>query len=96
MGDCVNIDNDCTVKKTENFVETVVDDELVLLHIVNGQFYSLKDTGRTAWNLLDEHPRFGELVDAMRQTYDVDEETCRNELQKLIGDLAKRTLVEVS
>ncbi|KLE35086.1 PqqD family protein [Aurantiacibacter luteus] len=91
----MQIDDDTRISKTENFVETVVDDEVVLLHIVNGQFYSLKDTGRAAWEMLEANPRFGDLVAAMREAYDVDEAVCRAELQTLMGELSERTLVEV-
>lgn len=91
----MQIDNDTRVSKTDNFVETVVDDELVLLHIDNGQFYSLKDTGRAAWEMLDANPRFGDLVAAMGEAYEVDEAKCRTQLQALMGDLAERTLVAI-
>ncbi|MBH5323162.1 PqqD family protein [Aurantiacibacter sediminis] len=92
----MDIANDTTIRKTDNFVETVVDDELVLLHIVNGQFYSLKDTGRRAWELLEDEKQFGSLVNAMCGEYDVAEETCRSELGKLFGELQERTLVELN
>ena len=89
------IESDCTIRKSENFVETVVDEELVLMHIVDGRFYALKDTGRHAWKLLDEHARFGDLVEAVRGDYDVSEATCREELGKLFDDLRERTLVSI-
>lgn len=92
----MDINNDAKISKTDNFVETVVDDELVLLHIINGQFYSLKDTGRRAWELLDDNPQFGQLCSAMCGEYDVTEDTCRSELGKLFGDLKERTLVEIN
>lgn len=92
----MTIPADATIRKTDNFVETVVDDEVVLLHIVNGQFYSLKDTGKRAWELLDANSRLSELVAAMQGEYDVDEATCRGELDALFADLRERTLVEVS
>ena len=91
----VTIDNNTKITKTDDCVETVVDDELVLMNIVNGLFFSLKDTGRRAWELLGEHRSFGALIDAMRSEYDVAEDTCRAELTKLIEDLQERTLVEL-
>ncbi|WP_271077309.1 PqqD family protein [Aurantiacibacter sp. MUD61] len=92
----MEISNDTEIRKTDNFVETVVDDELVLLHIINGQFYSLKDTGRRAWELLEDNKQFGSLVNAMCGEYEVAEDTCREELGKLFGDLQERTLVEIN
>ncbi|WP_158611011.1 PqqD family protein [Aurantiacibacter spongiae] len=91
----MDLRNDSTIRKTDNFVETVVDDELVLLHIVNGKFYSLKETGRRAWELLDDVDRFDRLVAAMQDEYDVAEATCREQLEHLLGDLHERTLVSV-
>ena len=91
----MTIESECTIRKSENFVETVVDEELVLMHIVDGRFYALKDTVRHAWKLLDEHARFGDLVEAVCGDYDVSEKTCREELGRLFDDLRERTLVSI-
>lgn len=90
----MEFDEETNIYKTENFVETLVDDELVLLHIINGKFFSLKDTGRRAWELLDTNPRFGTLLDAMVLEYDVDPARCRLELASLLADLEARTLLQ--
>jgi len=91
----VTIANETTITKTDDCVETVVDDELVLMNVVNGLFYSLKDTGRRAWELLAEKDSFGALVDAMCSEYDVADELCRTDLTKLLTDLDERTLVKL-
>ncbi|WP_162199485.1 PqqD family protein [Aurantiacibacter marinus] len=91
----MNIETKSKITKTDDCVETVVDEELVLMNIVSGVFYSLKDTGRRAWELLEGEQTFGALVDAMCSEYDVAEQTCRTELAKLIGDLEERSLVQV-
>lgn len=86
---------DCQVTKSDNFIATEVDDELVLMHLANGRFYSLSDTGRRAWELLDEHPRFGDLSHAMRLEYDVAPEVCDTELAAMFGELLERNLIEL-
>ena len=91
----MTIENESKITKTDDCVETVVDGELVLMNVVSGVFYSLKDTGKRAWELLDDQRSFGVLVDAMHKEYEVTEDVCRAELAKLIGDLEERTLVKV-
>jgi len=92
----LTIENESKISKTDDCVETVVDDELVLMNVVNGLFYSLKDTARRAWELLDEQGSFGALVETMCGEYDVAEDVCRADLARLIEDLKERNLVEVS
>lgn len=91
----MTIENESKITKTDDCVETVVDEELVLMNVVSGVFYSLKDTGKRAWELLDDRHSFGALVGAMCSEYDVAEDVCRTELTALIGELQERNLVKV-
>ncbi len=84
------------ITKGDNHVETVVDDEVVLMHIDNGKFFALSNTGRKAWELLDKHDNLDALVSAMRAEYDVPDEICRTEMKALLANLQERTLIEVA
>ncbi len=89
------IGDNSRIRKTDNHVETMVDDEIVLMHIDNGKFFSLSNTGRKAWELLEEHSSLGALVAAIRAEYDVPEETCRSELVAMLAKLEERTLIAI-
>ncbi len=40
-------------KRTENISETTIDDEVVVMELTNGDFFSLTDTALEIWHLID-------------------------------------------
>ncbi|MCL6697383.1 PqqD family protein [Sphingomonas sp. NSE70-1] len=41
------------VKRSGTFTETEIDDEIVVMHLGTGEFYSLAGTAATIWRLID-------------------------------------------
>ena len=89
------INDSSIIRKSGNHVETIVDGETVLMHIVDGKFFSLNGTSQRAWELICDDMPFGDLVTAMISEYQIDRETCALQLQDMLGQLQKRTLVDV-
>ncbi|WP_164114852.1 PqqD family protein [Sphingorhabdus sp. Alg239-R122] len=90
------IKSDSSIRKNENFVETTVDGEVVLMHLDDGRFFSLSDTGKRIWELLDSHDHFDELVTATLREYDVSQEKCRQDLVDLLHNLKERALITIA
>ena len=89
--------NDATmIAKAGNHVETVVDGEVVLMHVDSGRFYSLGQTGRRMWELLDTHPSLPALVTAMTGEYDVPADRCEADLRDILKALEQRKLITLS
>ena len=43
-----------TITKAQaSFSETAIDDEIVVMHLISGEFFSLTGTGRALWLLID-------------------------------------------
>lgn len=84
------------IAKTDNFIETLVDGEVVLMHIVDGKFFSLTGTARRTWEILDEAVNFKGLIDALTSEYDVSRNECENQLRSVLMGLRERTLVSIS
>lgn len=40
-------------KQTQSISETTIDDEVVVMNLANGDFFSLTDTALDMWNLID-------------------------------------------
>ncbi len=70
------------------------DDELVLLHLGAGMYYSLDPVGATIWETLSEGRSTDEAVAAVVAGYDVDEPTARADAQKLVEELLAKGLIE--
>ncbi|NLD64883.1 MAG: PqqD family protein [Bacteroidales bacterium] len=71
-----------------------IDDELVLMSPTAGFYYSLDPVGSRIWELLSEKPStVDELADRLMEEYEVDRETCLNDVLAFIDDMAARKLI---
>jgi hypothetical protein len=70
--------------------------EHVLLNLKNGTYYGVEDIGGEIWRMLQQPVPFGTLCSAMTDAFDVDAETCRQDLNRFISDLIANGLVEVA
>ncbi|WP_432770576.1 MAG: PqqD family protein [Sphingopyxis sp.] len=84
------------INKTTDFVETVVGDEIVLMHTGDGRFFSLTGTARRAWELIETCPDRDALVAALLAEYDADAAEIAGDVDALLARLAQRSLVEMA
>lgn len=56
-------------KAQANFSETAIDDEIVVMHLVSGEFFSLTGTGRSLWLLIDGARNRDAIVAAAAEQY---------------------------
>lgn len=67
--------------------------EAVLLDLATGVYFGLNDTGTRFWHLLGQHSRADLAVRALVQEFDVDEETLRTDMTRLLQELVNAGLV---
>ena len=59
-----------TITKAQaSFSETAIDDEIVVMHLVSGEFFSLTGTGRSLWLLIDGTRTRDAIVAAAAEQY---------------------------
>lgn len=80
-------------KAKGQFSETAIDDEIVVMSLDTGTFFSLSGTGRTIWELLDRHADRAGLLTALAQTYGIDEAAIAAELDEFLASLSAAGLV---
>jgi len=80
-------------KLTGNFTEAVVDDEIILMRLDNGELLSLADTAAAAWRLIDGSRDQDELVAALGAEFDADEELIARDVGELLHQLKEAGLV---
>jgi hypothetical protein len=90
------VTEDLLVKRKEGLIEAEVDGELVALHVENGTCYGFNGTATRIWQMVEEPKRLSELRDALMAEFDVDAETCEQDVRALVKDLESDGLVEVS
>ena len=74
-------------KDPEAFAETRIDDEIVLMNLASGDFFSLTETAATIWNLLDGTRNRAAVLAALTSQYDAAPEAMANDLDTFLGEL---------
>jgi len=83
------------IKKSDVVYETV-DGETVIVNLENGVYYSLGASGVDIWNLIESGMNFEELTAEIIQRYDGDPEDIHKAIRKLLVELQKEGLLQVS
>lgn len=69
--------------------------DVVILHIKDGVYYELNETGAHVWSLVQQTCSFGAVLDALVAEYEVDASQCEADLLALVQDMVGRGLIEV-
>ena len=86
---------DLLVKRKGGLIEAEVDGELVALHVENGTCYGFNGTATRIWQMVEQPKRLSELRDLLMAEFDVDAETCEQDVRTLVKDLESDGLVEL-
>jgi hypothetical protein len=70
-------------------------DDLVLLHLERGTYYTLNATGAFVWESLGGGAALGAVRDAIVSRFEVDAETAWRDLVELVGELEAEGLVTI-
>lgn len=84
------------IKRPDQFSQSTIDDEIVVMSLATGTFFSLSGTGRAIWELLDDHSDRAALLAALSRTYDQDEAAIGVELDEFVASLGAAGLVACS
>lgn len=80
---------------TQNQISSELAGETVILNHAAGMYYGLNEVGTFVWELLKQSPlSFEDLKEQVMANFEVDEQTCINDLQQLLNDLIHEKLVE--
>ena len=80
-------------KATDQFSETAIDDEIVVMSLASGSFFSLTGTARTIWQLLDDHRTEPALLAAVAASHATDEAAIAPELTQFLSQLREAGLI---
>ena len=71
-----------------------VDDELVVLHVPSGEYYSLNQVGAFVWAQIEAGSGRQELADLVADAYGIDRAIAAADVDALLRDLVDAQLVE--
>lgn len=82
-------------KITANYVETEIDDEILLVDLDGGELFSLSGTGREVWKMIDGERSAEAIAEALGREFSAPIETIERDVSALIRDLEQSGLVKL-
>jgi pyrroloquinoline quinone biosynthesis protein D len=81
------------VKLPEAFRETTVGEEVAVMRLSDGDFFSLTGTARTIWELIDGRRDAAAIVAELGQRYAADAAMLEAEVERFVGELRQAGLL---
>lgn len=83
------------IRKTSGrFCESLVDGEIVAMNLDSGDFFSLTETSKEIWELIDGHCDREAIVAALVESYSADRSTIEADVDAFLAQLRTAGLVE--
>jgi len=84
-----------TYKAAKDVISTEMDGEAVLMHVPKGKYFSLNETGSLIWQKLEGTSlSLGDMIAVIREEFEVEEDLCRKDLEKMIKTMVKKGVLE--
>lgn len=83
------------IRKKE-LLSSRMDNEIVMMHPESGKYFALNPVASRIWELLETDQSISDLVDKLQREFDVDSETCKNEVTVFIENVLEKKLIDVS
>lgn len=84
---------DTVIVRRDDIPTTDIDGELGMMSIEKGKYFTLDEVGTRIWALLETPNTVNKMVDVLMTEYDVDFETCANDVMELVEKLLQEDLV---
>jgi hypothetical protein len=80
---------------TAQQIASKVAGEVVILNHSKGAYYGLDEVGAIIWEFLEKGPQTVDaLCDAVMSEYEVDQDSCKEDINSLLKDLISEKLVQ--
>lgn len=82
------------LQRSNDLLGAAVGDELLMMSIEKGSYFSLNAVATRIWELLESPITFDELVARLMQEYEVPADTCRREVERFLAALRERGMLD--
>jgi len=81
------------IKLSERFTEAAIDEEIVIMRVDTGEFFSLTGTAATTWRLIDGHRGRDALIAALADEYSTEGEAIAADVDEFLAQLKETGLL---
>ena len=83
------------ISRSSSILTAVVNGEIVMMSIQQGQYFGLDDIGSDIWKRIEPPCSFAALIDGLAHDYEADRATIVTDVQNLLGHMAKHDVVRI-
>lgn len=89
------IDLETVVGRADGFSTAPVQDELMMLNVEQGAYYSLDPIAAEIWAMLEGPVRVRDLIDHLQERYAVGPEQCAADVLAFLGEMQQSGMILV-
>ena len=89
------IGDETKISHAAGLVASDLDEKKVMLNIESGKYFGLDSVGSRIWDLIEKPHTVHELVLKLQEEYDVEENTCRQDVLDFINKLHDQGLIDI-
>lgn len=90
------INLDTVINKNLEIDDTDLDGEKVMMNLDKGQYFMMNEVGSRIWEMISEPINVKEIINTLRNEYEVDEETCKDTVIEFLGRLDNADLISIN
>jgi Coenzyme PQQ synthesis protein D (PqqD) len=77
-------------------IHETIDDEVIVIHLVSGNYYSLRKSGKDIWHLLEHGATLDQIVDVLAERSTTPRQEVDRSVRRLVDDLLREDLAIVT
>ena len=85
-----------SIARNDSILFTDLDDELLMMSIDNGEYYSVDSIGAHIWSLLEKPIPVASLCKTLTNVFEVDLATCQEDVLPFLNEMATLDVITVS
>ena len=93
VGMSKNISIDTKISSAKQILSSDIGDEMVMMDINLGKYFSLKGPSGRVWELIDKETTVQSILETLLEEYDVEAKQCEEELFALLHDMHDANMI---
>lgn len=73
---------------------SIIDEEVVMLSVANGEYYNLNSVGSYIWKKLEIPLSIGDLVEDLCDSFDVEEQLCMKDTIDFLERMIEKNIIQ--
>jgi hypothetical protein len=90
-----SLNSSSKLKRNPDMVFSEMDGETVMMSIENSEYYGLDPVASRIWELLDQPATVEQLVEKLLEEYEVDHDTCLDDVLSFSQELMEKKILSL-